>query len=313
MPSFSPSTVPGLFCHVVERLQTRADELGPTLAGRIEHAATHTRDTLAAVGKADQTGRRVIAGLGDSAEQAGAGVPIYGRTPAGEWKTIDPHDIIRKPLFNSSDEVVGIVYPDSEAYLKLNRAMTRRAADETLRTPQAYQVEPAEGDRPETVSIALSRPDEPAPWPDDDFNIVALHGVADGHAFQVNVGPRTQEQPYGERVWLGEKTAARVVTDDLRDDLDASRSDRDLVVSSCDTGAHEASAQAFADHVFDSGKVNGTIHFPTDTGLVGRAALDDGSSQPLYSVVANYDEHGNPLPLWRSIAKSDTPAPPAEP
>ncbi|MEU4843145.1 hypothetical protein [Nocardia testacea] len=270
LSGISPNTVPGLFCHVVERLQTSARELGPALTDRLEHAAMHTRGAVDAVGEGEQSGLQTIARLENSAGQAEDRVPIYGRTPAGEWKSINADEVIRRPLFNRRDETAGVVYPDSAEMVRYNRLWVDRKPG-TLRTPQTYELKPAEGDALRDVVIRSDRPDEPRPF-DDDVNVISLHGRAGGRVFQVNVGPRTDERPYGEPVWLEPKSAARLVASDpVYAEVVAGRKDRDVVVAACDTGAHQDVTQSFADTLFTAGTTDGTLHFPTDTLLMGRA------------------------------------------
>ncbi|MFR9774348.1 hypothetical protein [Nocardia sp. SC052] len=246
----------------------------------------------------------MIAALGDSAEQAGTRVPIYGQTMEGEWKTIDLNRVVRDPAYNSAGEVVGVIYPDGAAYLRHRLAWIGRRPEETLRTWQAYEVEPPTEHGSYDV-LTFDRPEEPRPFGDDP-NTISLHGF-EGHTFVVGINP-SFGMPYGEQVLLGPKSAGRLVAaDPMYKDVAARRKDQEVVVDSCSAGADENVAKNFADQLFTTGTANGTLHFPTDAILAGRQKLPDGSEPPYVSVVANYDEYRNPLPLWRSIAKPDTP------
>ncbi|MEV0111557.1 hypothetical protein AB0H42_35270 [Nocardia sp. NPDC050799] len=289
----------------MERLQTSARELGPALADRFEHAATHTRGALATVAEGEQAGLQAIARPESSAEQAGTGVPIYGRTIAGEWKTIDPDRVVRARAFNSAGEVVGVIYPDHVAYLHSRWDWINRGPDETLRTLQVYQVEPST-EHDAHVFFSFDRPEEPRPFGDDP-NTISLHGMG-GHTFAVGIDP-SLDKPYGEQVLLGPKSAGRLVATDpiYTEEVAPMRKDREVVVDSCSAGADENAARDFADQLFTTGTADGTLYFPTDDILAGRGTLPDGSKVPYCSVVANYDEYRNPLPLWRSITKDDTP------
>ncbi|NUP26106.1 MAG: hypothetical protein HOQ44_05320 [Nocardia sp.] len=298
----------GLFCHVVERLQQTAQDVGSALAGRLEHGAAHSRASLGAGTAADRSGVEVVAGSGNSAERAGVRVPIYARTQDNEWRTLDLDRVVREPAYNSADEVVGVIYPNDVHYYNSRVNWIHRNPGEELHTPQAYLRRSATAENDPEHALYGDRPSDRVPFGDDP-NTISMHGNGDVYAVNVDA---SFAQPYGERtVFLGEKSAARLVASDpIYQYVADQRKDREVVVDSCLAGADENKAKGFADELFKAGVADGPIHFPTDLITGGLEYLEPGQPRkPVLSVIANYDEAGDPQPLWRSITKeglSDT-------
>jgi hypothetical protein len=268
-----------MFCTTVERLTrvTRDEVTG--VSGHVGSVAGEANGAAGSLAQAAAQGEKAVSQTTDTV--------LYGRLGQDydRWASFSPDDVWVEPLERADGSRLGYEMPAAQGDVDTSR-FTSPNLD------MSGVVEMLE--HPADIAESWMRGPFTPPWSGEP-KILRSHGVFDGRGMLLNadLGAGAERSV----LIVDGSTAAKVA--EARGLLGAGAGGSELYLDSCGTGVVGGAAESFASTLGKSGSFSGTVIAPTDksatVGLPGETAV------PRPAVVANYDQDGEMLPLFRTF------------